>query len=581
MQLANCSYREVAMCLCFKSNVVSLILLWNSSSLLAYKLLFNINSFMQVAHSTSTSIAVVIVFSVVAIISPFAGLLTDTKCSRHRVVICSSYSMIVMLVLIPLEVLVLAAIVIQKLGLQNFRITSPILLIVVITAIVFCVIVVLFIINGFQYGMDQLHDSSTEDFIAYIHWYVWTSYACSLITEVTWNLLFYDAIYVHYIDTIRMVGLCFLALTLTSTLLLLVVSLCIAQCRKIWFLREPPGRTNAYKLVYKVIRFACRHKVPLRRSAFTYCEDEKPSRIDLGKIKYGGPFTTKQVEDVKAFFGILKLLILICPAFLLQTVVQSILPAFATHGKLYILQMSQDNQTSKHQVYLEGPIRHMIISNGLLSPLLVTICIPLYLWVIRPRVLYHVPGILKRIGMGMGLIVLSLLSTLIMDLVVHIENSHAECMFQGYTDLSEVNRITVNATEIESIALSPLPSYKNIYFLVFQYILSSLINMLMDVGVLELICSQSPYSMKGLVFGLLFSLRSLFHCLGIVAIVPFTVSWDSHLLSCGSTFYLVCTVAGILTFALFSCVARKYKYRIVNEASKEYQYAEEYYSNIQ
>ena len=30
--------------------------------------------------------------------------------------------------------------------------------------------------------------------------------------------------------------------------------------------------------------------------------------LDLGKEKYGGPFTTEQVEDVKAFYGILKVL---------------------------------------------------------------------------------------------------------------------------------------------------------------------------------------------------------------------------------------------------------------------------------
>ena len=275
-------------CSCFKSNAVFLIFLWNFSSLLAYKFFFNINSLTQVNHSTFVPIAVILLFSVVAMISPVAGILTDTKCSRYRVVICSSYGMLVMLILIPLQVLVLAILVTQKLMLQNFRITNPILLIVVFTALVFCVIIILLIINGFQYGMDQLHDSSTEDFIAYIHWYVWINYICSLTTEITWNLLFYDSIFVSYIDATRMVGLCFLALILTLTLLLLVVSLCIAQRRKIWFLREPPGLTNAYKLVYKAVKFACMHKVPLRRSAFTYCEDEQPSRLDLGKIKYGG-----------------------------------------------------------------------------------------------------------------------------------------------------------------------------------------------------------------------------------------------------------------------------------------------------
>ena len=70
-----------------------------------------------------------------------------------------------------------------------------------------------------------------------------------------------------------------------------------------------PGQCSPYKLVYRVTKFACQHKTPLRRSAFTYCEDELPKGLNLGKEKYGGPFTTEQVEDVKAFYGILKVLL--------------------------------------------------------------------------------------------------------------------------------------------------------------------------------------------------------------------------------------------------------------------------------
>ncbi len=61
-------------------------------------------------------------------------------------------------------------------------------------------------------------------------------------------------------------------------------------------------------MIYKVIKFAIITKHPQRRSAFTYCEDELPSRIDFGKSKYGGPFTTEQVEDVKTLLRLLPLI---------------------------------------------------------------------------------------------------------------------------------------------------------------------------------------------------------------------------------------------------------------------------------
>ena len=54
---------------------------------------------------------------------------------------------------------------------------------------------------------------------------------------------------------------------------------------------------------------AWKHKVPQRRSAFTYWEEDIPPRIDLGKNKYGGPFTNEEVEDTKTFLRILPLLL--------------------------------------------------------------------------------------------------------------------------------------------------------------------------------------------------------------------------------------------------------------------------------
>ena len=107
--------------------------------------------------------------------------------------------------------------------------------------------------------------------------------------------------------------------------------------------------------------------------------------MDFGKHKYGGPFTTKQVEDVKAFCGILKVLFFIGPAFMLQAVTRSMLPPFSKHGILFEKNESLGDYHF-HQVYLEGATRHIIVSNGLLSPFLVVICIPVYLYLIRPHI---------------------------------------------------------------------------------------------------------------------------------------------------------------------------------------------------
>ncbi len=71
---------------------------------------------------------------------------------------------------------------------------------------------------------------------------------------------------------------------------------------------KEPVKNNPLKQIFQVLKYAIKNKHPHLRSAFTYWEDKPYSRIDLGKSKYGGPFTTEQVECVKYFFRLLLLL---------------------------------------------------------------------------------------------------------------------------------------------------------------------------------------------------------------------------------------------------------------------------------
>ena len=532
--------------------------------LLAYRLFYNIDVVMQISYTAQAPIVIIAGFSFVAVFSPVAGLLMDIKFSQHKAVLCSSYAILMKILMVTL---ILVAFPIFKSFNSNKK-SGTVAISIYSGVIVFVVVYIIFLINAFQFGMDQLHDSPTEDSILFIHWYVWIYYSCTLIAETTLNLLFYDSYNLSYFDDLRISGLCAAVMMLFGFLSLISLSLCVVHYRKVYFLLEPAG-TNPYKLVYKVTKFVYQHKVPLRRSAFTYCTEELPSRMDVGKHKYGGPFTTKQVEDVKALWGILKVVLSIGPAFLLQTVTLSFLPTFAKHSNMFVYK----NSTDHHQFHPEGVARYILISNGLLSPLLVVICIPLYLCWIRQHIQYHVPGILKRIGLAIVVMVLSLVCTFVMDLVVHLKKADVRCIFQMYVQ-----------PVWDSIIYNNFPAhplYQNIYFFTSQHVLSAVANMLLDIAVLEFICSQSPYSMKGLLLGIFFSVKSLFQGFAIASIVPFGAAWKIRLLGCGSGFYLMYAILGVLELVLFICVAKRYKYREVNEPSHEYRYAEDYYSNIQ
>ena len=339
-------------------------------------------------------------------------------------------------------------------------------------------------------------------------------------------------------------------LILLTLLTVLPITLCLVRCRRRWFLIEP-GQYNPYTLVYKVTKFALQHKTPVNRSAFTYCEDEVPMGLDLGKEKYGGPFTTEQVEDVKAFYGILKVLFSFGVVFFLGFAADSTLQYFDVHVS----------------TFHSSPVLHILIYKGVLSPLLITICIPLYLCLLRPFISRYVPGMLKRMGLGMILALLSLLATLSMDTAAHLGssadfNSTSICMFEdmfGYHQLSHRNF--------------------NFNLLTIQLTLSALSRMLIYTGVFEFICSQSPHSMKGLIIGVFYAIRGLYQVLAALLVLPYSYGGTFKHLSCEFYFYLMNTVIGLVAVLVYVWIAKRYRYRVRDELCNVRQYAEEYYSN--
>uniref|UniRef100_A0A1X7SEF2 Uncharacterized protein n=1 Tax=Amphimedon queenslandica TaxID=400682 RepID=A0A1X7SEF2_AMPQE len=71
----------------------------------------------------------------------------------------------------------------------------------------------------------------------------------------------------------------------------------------------PVNTVNPVKLIVRVLCYARKHKYPENRSALTYWEEKAPSRLDLGKDKYGGPFTEEEVEDVKTILRLIPLVV--------------------------------------------------------------------------------------------------------------------------------------------------------------------------------------------------------------------------------------------------------------------------------
>ena len=159
----------------------------------------------------------------------------------------------------------------------------------------------LFEANIIQFGLDQLLEVPTPKLIAFIHWYYWAQSVGGLA-------LFY--VYEGYqVTLLHSIMRAAASITVTIVLAMINIILIIAFCvSKKHFYIEKAG-LNPFKNIYQVLKYSWKHKVPECRSAFTYWEEDIPRRIDLGKNKYGGPFTNEEVEDTKTFLRILPLLL--------------------------------------------------------------------------------------------------------------------------------------------------------------------------------------------------------------------------------------------------------------------------------
>ena len=152
--------------------------------------------------------------------------------------------------------------------------------------------VIAFRANIIQYNIDQLIGASANELCTVINWNI----AALPVANVMRNWLLLAS-------TATAEFICIMVAGVALSLILVSHSLFKHKLENVSLIKNP------IKLIVRVLCYARKHKYPENRSALTYWEEEAPSRLDLGKDKYGGPFTEEEVEDVKTFFRMLPLFI--------------------------------------------------------------------------------------------------------------------------------------------------------------------------------------------------------------------------------------------------------------------------------
>ena len=209
---------------------------------------------------------------VLIVFYPIIGWLGDCKFGKGKILQASLYFLLASIVLYNLSVFVCG---------NNFILTYSAAAGGIMAALCY-------VSSMAPFLMEQMIGASGEELSFTIYWTLWG-------VMVGWFVA--DVVYFSAEGLSDVIGL-----TISSTSFL--ASYCLFYCFS-HHLDTNPKLSNPIKLIAQVLNYARKHKYPERRSALTYWEEDYPSRLDLGKEKYGGPFTFEEVENVKTVFRLL------------------------------------------------------------------------------------------------------------------------------------------------------------------------------------------------------------------------------------------------------------------------------------
>ncbi len=284
-----CNYRVR----CFYLKGAFLVLIWTtfiSATLWCYMSDLG-QKLLKYTYQGDFYIVLIVLSCLTCIAIPLLGWLADAKLGNYRVFKINSYFTLAVLLFVSLHILYFP--VLNSIALQY---TSEVVLVLVHAVGVASILVC--ITTALQLGLDQMPDASSTNISSFISWFVFSIIFGFWIPKLLSNSLLYctSLLERNKVELYSLFPVTCMVIICSSMFLLAPKSL----------IKEPKS-PQALKTIYQVLKFAAKHKAPIYRSALTYWEENVPSRLDLGKTKFAGPFTTEQVEDVKTFVRILVL----------------------------------------------------------------------------------------------------------------------------------------------------------------------------------------------------------------------------------------------------------------------------------
>ena len=486
------------------------------------------------------------------IFSPLSGFLADVHFGRYRVLSASICLVLAACFIVSLIAVIRLLVTVGVLKMKFYvHHVQPVMFgFGAVALLLFLPSIASYQANFIPFGLYQLLEAPSVSLALFIHWIIWADRLGNFVVRIVvavyecieqWT----DEIYVLPFASLLLVTVCFI-----------LIVVCLRKCQ----FNVEAQRHNPYKMIYKVLVYTRKHSYPLQRSAFTYSDDEVPSRLDYAKERFGGPFTTEQVEDVKTFFNILLVLLALGPVFVLE------IPA-----SFFITTMFAVHLEDSPSAYVNHSCsaRFILLEKGAVTSLIALILLPLFIWIVFSLLQQRVLSIFSRLHFAALIYLLGVASMFCIDLAGHIisesnsPDNISMCMFIYHRYEHPVLKLHWAVMLVPSLFLGLGPP-------------------LAMATTFEFISAQSPSSMKGLLVGVFFSIRAFFQLVSGVALIPFAYKrlWDSKhmrehppVTNCGFGYLLFTCVVALIGFILLSVVARRYKYRERDDKPFDHRFA--------
>ena len=483
---------------CITSKLVILLILWDILMLVHVNVLRYIAGTVYlnryIEHHQSQYIINGIGYCLIYLSFPLFGLLADIKTGRYKTSITSVYFSFLAWIISGLVIIVKTyipdkdALFILPLGIGFL-----------LELIGICC----FFSNIIQFSLDQVIGASADELSAIIYWHI-TCLPLSYVIIKIGRYMIEQFLIVFYVVS----GIAVSVVLITNYLF------------KHW-LDTTPHIVNPVKYIGQVLNYARKNKYPRNRSALTYWEEDYPSRLDLGKEKYGGPFSEEQVEDVKTVLRLIPLLISIVGLSDAVEIADNIFSLVNKPSSQFIL------------IYF--------VNNDSLIFLVALVLILLYQFLIYPCFYKCIPSMLRRIGLGL---IIALLTTLYYVVMLACKDS-----------------FDLNTT-----------SYKAV---IIPRILSGIVYAFIVPTSLEFTIAQCPHEMRRFLVGLWYAAFGLGYLVSFIGKYLFNCQGETlcqHL--CLYVFKSVIILLILLTFLI---LAKCYKLRVRENEINIHRIAEEHY----